>query len=293
MYDDGFDTDWLKLKSISETKKRNKLEDIVKNFNVDLSREMSRNKLKLGFDTLDGTYLKQRGSEYRMIHDMIHKLAAVICGQNLTECFIKYAPSVFIRDHFIFKSINDAPVKDDVIVLTGDEEDEYFERLLNDFKESIIISTFHNKQLKYNSFREKIIRTFERNDEAKQVLKNFDPKGHKMKMDEYFLDWYYSLTTPLIQSVSDGYYDIVHFLIETVKCDVNIRDQKGRSLVYKASEGGKTDVVQLLLQKNTDVSDCQTYGSCPLYVACEKGYTNIVNMLLKNIALSLSWIVPY
>ncbi|CAG2222924.1 unnamed protein product [Mytilus edulis] len=169
-------------------------------------------------------------------------------------------------------------------MLSEDEEEQYFERLLNDLKESIIISTFHNKQLIHNAFREKLIQTFLRKDEAKQVLKDFDPKGHKMKMDEYFLDWYYSLTTPLMQSVSNGYYDIVHFLIETVKCDVNIRDQNGRSLLYKASEGGKTEVVQLLLQKNIDVSDCQTYGSCPLYVACEKGYTDILDMLLKNIA---------
>ncbi|CAG2229627.1 unnamed protein product [Mytilus edulis] len=282
LYEDGFDTDWLKLQSILETEKRNKLEDIVKEFDIKLSREMSRKTLKLAFDTLVGTYLRQSGTEYRMIHDMIYKLAAVICGQKLTECFIKHAPSVLIRDNFIFNSVTDSPVNDDVIMLSEDVEEEYFERLLNDLKESIMISTFHNKQLIHNAFREKLIQTFVRKDEAKQVLKDFDPKGNKMKRDENSLDWYYSLTTPLMQSVSDGYYDIVHFLIETVKCDVNIRDQKGRSLLYKASEGGKTDVVQLLLQKNTNVSNCQTNGSCPLYVACEKGYTDIVNILLKN-----------
>ncbi|CAG2222923.1 unnamed protein product [Mytilus edulis] len=101
LYEDGFDTDWLKLQSILETEKRNKLEEIVKEFDIKLSREMSRKTLKLAFDTLVGTYLRQRGTEYRMIHDIIHELAAVICGKKLTECFIKYAPSVFIRDHFI------------------------------------------------------------------------------------------------------------------------------------------------------------------------------------------------
>lgn len=122
----------------------------------------------------------------------------------------------------------------------------------------------------YKPFRKKLIQTFERSDEAKRILKTFDPKDNKMKTGEYFLDWYNGLTTPLLVAVAFGYYELVHFLIETVQGDVKIR-RYGMSLLYIASHGGKTDIVQLLLQNNIDFCNCQISGSCPLYVACEKG----------------------
>ncbi|VDI12122.1 Hypothetical predicted protein [Mytilus galloprovincialis] len=278
LYYDGFDTDWLKLKSILETEKRNKIEDIVKEFDIDLSKEKSRKTLKLCFDTLDGTYLRRRGTYYRMIHDMIHKLAVIICGQKLTECFIKHVSSVFIRDYFIFKSVTDAPVNDDVIMLSGDEEEVYFQRLLNDLNRLIITSTFHNKQLKYKPFREKLIRKFGGSDEAKRILKSFDPKDNKIETGESFSYYYFRTTTPLTEAVEFGYYELVHFLVETVKCDLNV----GRPQLYMASRAGKTDIVQLLLQNNINRFNCKIAGSCSLYVACEKGHTDIVKLLLPN-----------
>ncbi|CAG2254650.1 unnamed protein product [Mytilus edulis] len=109
IFNDGFHTDWLKVGSVSERKnmKTDKLEYIVKEFDIDLSKEMHRNSLKAGFSTLNGTYLKLRGTEYRMIHDKIYKMAAVICGQHLTEYFIKYATPEFIQDHFILESLTE------------------------------------------------------------------------------------------------------------------------------------------------------------------------------------------
>ncbi|VDI57185.1 Hypothetical predicted protein [Mytilus galloprovincialis] len=282
LYEDGFDTDWLKLTTIE----RKKLEDIVKEFDIDLSREMSRKSLKLGFDTLDGTYLRQRGSEYRMIHDMIHKLTAVICGQKLTACFIKYAPSVFIRDHFIFKSDTDAPVDNDVILLSGEDEEVYFERLLNDLKESIIISTIDNKQLIHQLFRDRCIRFFERSDEAKQMLKDIALKWYRNNSDRAVLNGIpIRLSFPyimLMYSVIRGYYEIVHYLIDTLKCDMNIRFRDRMSLLCYASKFGKLDIVKLFLQKSTDLFNCEKSEVCPLYAACAEGYTDIVNLFLNH-----------
>ncbi|VDI06582.1 Hypothetical predicted protein [Mytilus galloprovincialis] len=52
LFNDGFDTDWLKLGSVSEKEKKDKLEHIVKEFDIDLSKERHRNSLKAGFSTL-------------------------------------------------------------------------------------------------------------------------------------------------------------------------------------------------------------------------------------------------
>ncbi|CAG2247536.1 unnamed protein product [Mytilus edulis] len=226
LFDDGFNTNWLKLKSFSEVIQKQKLEFIMGEFKIDLSRERSRNDLKESLATLDGTYLSRRGTEYRMIHDKITELVAVICGKKLPECFIRYASSVFISDKFI--------------------------------------------------------RYFGKSDEVKQILKDFDPKGYTKNRDADFLNWYNSLLLPLIESVSCGYYDIVHFLIDTVKCDINIRDQRGRSLLYIASAEQHLDIVKLLLQKRTELFNCKTSDLCPLYAACAKGYTDIVNLILKH-----------
>ncbi|CAG2196363.1 unnamed protein product [Mytilus edulis] len=108
-------------------RKKDKIEDIGKEFDIYLSKGMDRNSLKAGFSTLNGTYLKLRGTEYRMIHDKIYKMAAVICGQHLTECFIKYAPSAFIRYHFIFECLTEVHDQDDSIILLKDQEEDYFE----------------------------------------------------------------------------------------------------------------------------------------------------------------------
>ncbi|CAG2225691.1 unnamed protein product [Mytilus edulis] len=134
VFNDGFDTNRLKLASVSKKNniKTDKLEDIVKEFDIDLSKEKHRNSLKSGFSTLVGTFLKLRDTDYIMIHDKIYKMVAVVCGNHIPECLIKYAPPEFIQDHFIFKSlteIQEHEENDVSIVLLKDKEEDYFERL--------------------------------------------------------------------------------------------------------------------------------------------------------------------
>ncbi|XP_063411165.1 uncharacterized protein LOC134694100 [Mytilus trossulus] len=286
VFNDGFDTDWLKLGSVSERKnmETDKLENIVKEFDIDLSKQKHRNSLKAGFSTLNGTYLKLRGTEYRMIHDKIYQMAAVICGQHLTECFIKYAPTVFIRDNFIFESVTKVHGNDDLIVLSKDEEEYYFERLLCDLTKHVLISTFDNYQLIHQTFRDKLISFLRMNEDAKIVLEKLDTQGCKTIQDgnlEYLFKRNY-YTTPLIESATMGYFDIVEFLIVDVKCDVNKTDEQGNSPLHKASKRGHTAVVKLLLENNADVSQCNIYKESPLYVACEEGYKDTVELLLRK-----------
>ena len=283
LFDDGFNTNWLNLKSAPE-KKKEKLESIVKEFKIDLYIESSRNALISAFNTLNGTYLKQRGAEYSMIHDKIQEMAAAICGQRRPVCFIKFSSSLFIRDHFIFKSVMEEQQTDDVIVLSKDTEEEYFERLLSDLKELNIISTFNNKQLILKPFRDKLISFFGKSDEAKNVLKILGSKRCVIYRDHKIVDHCFlqMLTTPLIESASCGYLELVQFLVTTVKCNVNFTDERHQSSLLKASEGGKTDVVQFLCENKAIVSQCNMYGQSPLYAACYGGHIETVKMLLQN-----------
>ncbi|VDI17822.1 Hypothetical predicted protein [Mytilus galloprovincialis] len=286
-FNDGFDTDWLKLESVSEKKntKKDKLEHIVNEFDIDLSKEKHRNSLKTSFSTLNGTYLKLRGTEYRMIHDKIYKIAAVICVQHLPECFIKYAPSIFIRDNFIFESLTEIQEKDDLIVLLKDQEDDYFERLLCDLKEHVITSTFNNSQLFSQTFRDKLI-SFLRKSDVITVLKSLDIEG--CIIDNNYDELQYRdkekhfYTTPLIKSATTGHIDIVQFLIVNVKCDVNKTDARGSSPLNKASARGHTAVAKLLLENNADIYHCDEDDESPLYVACKGGHKDTVELLLQN-----------
>ncbi|VDI68968.1 Hypothetical predicted protein [Mytilus galloprovincialis] len=280
VFNDGFNTDWLKLRSVSENNntKTDTLEHIMKEFDIALSKEKQRNSLKASFTTLNGTYLKLRGTEYRIIHDKIYKMASVICGQHLTEFFIKYASSVFIRDNFIFESVREVHENDDLIVLSKDQEEDYFERLLCDLKEHVIISTFHNYQLIYQTFRDKLISFLKRKNDANTVLTKLDTEGCKTKDT---LDPHY-YTTLLIESTILGYFDIVHFLIVNVKCDVNKTDEEGNSPLHKASESGHTAVAKLLIENNADVSQCDNINKSPLLLACEGGHKDTVELLLQK-----------
>ncbi|XP_071150523.1 poly [ADP-ribose] polymerase tankyrase-2-like [Mytilus edulis] len=98
-------------------------------------------------------------------------------------------------------------------------------------------------------------------------------------MYQYILQ---TFTTPLMESAAFGYFDLVRFLVDTVGCKVNFTDESNKSPLYKASEGGKTDVVNFLCVNNASVSQCNTYGQSPLYVACKGGHKETVNLLLQN-----------
>ncbi|CAG2196198.1 unnamed protein product [Mytilus edulis] len=204
-------TDWLTLKFTPETKKA-KLQDIVSEFKIDFYSENSMFALKSAFSSLNDTYLiSQKGStEYKIINAMIYQQVSVRFGNSFTKCFIKYASSSMIRDQFLFESFKSAQIKDDLILLSEDEEGTYFERLLRDIRESNYTSTFHNKQLQYPPFMDKLIRFYKKNEDAKQVLKDQDINGRTVEDDDRNSRCS-SATTPLIESASGGYVDMVNF----------------------------------------------------------------------------------
>ncbi|XP_071122381.1 ankyrin repeat domain-containing protein 50-like [Mytilus edulis] len=193
----------------------------------------------------------------------------------------------------MFKSIEVNPADDDIVLLE-DMEYEYFDRLVDDLKQRDIYSTLHNKLLVHEPFREKLLRFLNNNaDDLKDVFKQIDNNGLKLVSGEVHF-WDESdiddssgeyrvedITFPLIEAATEGYVDIVEFLIK-MKCNVNHLDSFGRSALYRACEGGFHDVVEILLIHGADTSLCHEDESSPLHMACRAGKTSIVQLLLAN-----------
>ncbi|CAC5412566.1 unnamed protein product [Mytilus coruscus] len=299
LFEEGIKEEWLKSRlKTGPITLRKKLIEIASSCNIDLERELERRSLENGFSTLLGTFLKKNGTKYSLIHDKIYDIASVVCAQTFQESFIKYANGSFIGDRYIFKSI-ETNTTDELIVISEEMEVVYFQRLVDDLKQRDIYSTLHNKQLVHKSFREKLLAYLNKNAEDLQDLFNqIDKNGLKVDMGEVH-SWDESdndemdvtndecsardITFPLIEAATEGYVDIVDFLIK-MNCNLNHIDSFDRSALYKACKGGFHDVVKILLNHGADPSLCHEDESSPLHMACQAGNDIIVQLLLaKNV----------
>ncbi|XP_052081268.1 uncharacterized protein LOC127719286 isoform X2 [Mytilus californianus] len=300
LFEEGFEEEWLNCRlNVGPKMLINKLKEITTHFDVDLDKELVRLSLKNGFSTLVGTFLKKIGTTYSLIHDKIYDIASIVCGQYLKECFIRNANGRFIGNKYIFEFIKTNP-NDDFIVLSKEMEVEYFERLVDDLKQGDIYSTLHNKQLVHESFRKMLIEYLNSNAEGvHDLFREIDKNGIKLVTGERHCDWddFYdtddddeitddevtNVTYPLIEAATEGFVDIVEFLIK-MDCKVNKIDSFNRSALYKACEGGYQDIVEILLNHDADASLCHENESSPLHMACKAGNAHIVKLLLaKNV----------
>lgn len=292
LFDNSFNVNWLKKKS-ENCGVEKIICDIVKVFSISSTTYLECYTLKNAFRLLEGTYLKKRGTRYRIIHDKIYEITAVICGNRFKDIFIKYSSSPFIRDYYIFESISATPAYC-YIKLSKDNEETYFDRLINDLKNQDIQSTLHNKQLQYSLFRSKLIDHLWRNIHEEhrsfstKLLQRFKPNTRDVKYLLRYIDKCGIIykgnsieTTPLVEAAAEGFFDIAKFLIE-IKCSVNNADRLGRSPLYKASEKGHINVVKLLLKNKAYIEQRNTNGESSLFVACKNGHIDVVKLLLVN-----------
>lgn len=170
LFGNEFNTDWLKSKFEAQDKKA-KLQGIVNEFEINFYNKTSMDMLISAFASLNGTYLQGCFTRYKISNSKNYQQISLICGKSFTECFIKHGSSTLIRDHFLFDSIRGEHIQDGLITISKDNECLYFERLLSDLRKLNIKSTFENKQLKYPSFMNKLIRFFEKSEDTKQLLK--------------------------------------------------------------------------------------------------------------------------
>jgi len=100
----------------------------------------------------------------------------------------------------------------------------------------------------------------------------------------------------LIWAISDKQTDIAKRLIETEECNVAATDILGRTALMFAAENGITELVRLLLQKDTSniVIDAQhlspvppisfdrRYSRTALMTACWYGHADIIELLIRS-----------
>lgn len=284
LFQKGFNVTWIKSKSMPAENKF-QIYEIVKELSIDLNIDSFRKSLVEGFTTLEDTYLKKRGTSYRIIHDKVHTFISVICSEHLTSCFLRYAPSSFVRDHFRFKCYQ-TEYTDNSVALETEMEEEYFDRLLDDLKNGEMRSIFYNRLLLFTSFRNKLLDYFERNEEAMFFFKyNNSQVFNVAKSVEY--NYYSNFTHTWIEAAFVGFIDVFKFLIDIewnqIQSHIRI------STLYAACRNGNVDIVSLLLNGNTNIAHNTVTtvhlaaAHTLLLVACIEGHQAVVHILLNSI----------
>jgi ankyrin repeat protein len=76
--------------------------------------------------------------------------------------------------------------------------------------------------------------------------------------------------TPLHYAARGGFTEVLSILLNTGKFDINAKDNKGKSVIYTACEGGSIQTVQILVSKGADVNICPDDGTSLATVAVIK-----------------------
>ncbi|MGZ5442514.1 MAG: ankyrin repeat domain-containing protein [Thermoanaerobaculia bacterium] len=87
-------------------------------------------------------------------------------------------------------------------------------------------------------------------------------------------------TTPLLEAVRGGHFEVVNLLIEN-EADVN-HEGGGRTALELAVRGGHPEIVQLLLDREANVNARGRGGKTPLLIACERFNQTILDALLAK-----------
>ncbi|WCR58321.1 ankyrin repeat domain-containing protein [Wolbachia endosymbiont of Ctenocephalides felis wCfeJ] len=77
----------------------------------------------------------------------------------------------------------------------------------------------------------------------------------------------YFSRTPLHLAAAKGRLEIVQYLIEDKKVDLNVADWLNRTILHLASQYGKLEVVQYLVDKGADLNVVDKDGRAPLHLA--------------------------
>jgi ankyrin repeat protein len=87
--------------------------------------------------------------------------------------------------------------------------------------------------------------------------------------------------TPLMTACQAGHHIIARILIEDGKAEVNTADAEMCTALGHACRFGRTECVQLLLEKKADVEVPDRNGATPLMAACKNGYAEAAGLLIE------------
>lgn len=281
------------------------IEAVCSEFDLDLSKESTRSKLDDELKSLEETYLVKAGDSYHLVHKQIYDIAAVFCGEIISNIFIRFAHSTFIAERYSFMSMDEEKRNNLIFIDHKDTQKIYFDRLMNDLEQGITYSTFHNSQLSNESYRDKFCKYCKgRKQKVVEILNQLQKRashpreytndkttgvsGETFNEYEDYIEFSKSyhfsshkMRIPLIETAWEGKEDIMDLLVEMER-DLNETDKFGRSALFVACHLGKANVAIFLLDKgaNHELTDINEIS--PLYAACKGGYSNIADALLKK-----------
>ena len=69
---------------------------------------------------------------------------------------------------------------------------------------------------------------------------------------------------------------------------INAKDNNGATPLHWASMNGRTEVVNLLIEKGADIHVKDNDGDTPLHWASDKGHTEVVNLVREAVILVIN-----
>lgn len=284
--DNCFKKEWLNKSSDLPEDLQTAIEEVCDDFDLDFKNESTKASIKEKFSKPDTVYINKTGEKYHLLHQKVMEIMALICSEHYFSTFIQHASVSFISTRCIFASISDMKI----FRIDKKSEQIYFDRLFSDLKHGDMLSTFHNSQLTFESYRTKFIKycskpesNFENILSSLQNLADENPRDSEDVEDDYeHLKWKAQAkkcNQPIIASVWEGFPDIVQLLID-MKCNVKATDKLQRSASFFAALFSYSKIVKLLAKNGGDISMCDVAGRSPLYVACDTGHANVVKCLL-------------
>ena len=88
--------------------------------------------------------------------------------------------------------------------------------------------------------------------------------------------------TALFQAANKGFVEVVRFLVEEGKADVDKVDKKNRTPINMAAYKGRLEVVQILLGKGADCTIKDKWGDTPLGAAKAGGHAEVAAALRSH-----------
>jgi len=89
-------------------------------------------------------------------------------------------------------------------------------------------------------------------------------------------------TTPLVKAGENGNVQIIKYLIEEMKANINQGQSDGSTPLFMACQNNRLDAVKYLLSKGVDANKGKRDSATPIIVASELGHTEVVRLLVNE-----------
>ncbi|XP_071178213.1 uncharacterized protein [Mytilus edulis] len=261
-----------------------------------INRGTSKIKIKTILDSMIGTYVMKIGHKYKVIHDQMFDFMCCYFGNEdaMVRCILRFSDIRVFNQRTQLESINKQHGKF-TIMISKKHEKEYFERIKCDFLLGKMNQCFCNTQMKYEVYRTSFLKTLKSIDDTflnrinvtnadsieTMEFEDCSDDDHQHDcFDSDYEDDYADDVNPFIQSCLRGYYDIVQYFIsksvDRKSCD------SFHSPLTAACKGGNEKIVQLLIDKGSDVNQVDSRGCSPLNAACHSGHEKIIQLLIDK-----------